>query len=59
MITPRTNRYSQWQIGDTTRLRHILSAEDVLTFVELTRDTNPVPIGTPAAPDTGKCWSLV
>ncbi len=43
MIMPRqTNCYSQWHTGHSAHLCHTMSAEDVLAFVELTRDTNPI-----------------
>lgn len=42
MMIQQTNRYSQWHIGDTVHLSHTISAEDTLTFVELTGDTNPI-----------------
>lgn len=42
MIAQQTKRYNQWHIGDTVRLSRTLTAENVLTFVELTGDTNPI-----------------
>jgi len=58
-MTSTTSSYSRWRIGDEVEIFHTISEKDVLDFVQLTGDRNPIHVDRKFASTTSLSGPVV